>query len=967
MGKSSLVPAIDQYVRDVLDGTIPTGEYVRLAVERHVRDLSEGPKRGLIFNEKKAKRAIDFASLCRHSKGEWAGKPIELAPWQQFIHGSVFGWIREKDGYRRFRTVHEEVARKNGKGVSLDTPIPTPQGWTTMGEIKEGEILFDESGNPCKVEWVSEDRMLDCYEVEFSNGERIVCDGDHLWKTTAKVNMPGDRSGRVLRRFRMPSISYNKGGSKTGRYAFAQLYGRQVFLGREDDPSIHEKFRALAEQDLKEKPFGEDTRTRVRDTREICRTVRYGARRDTNHSIGMPSPLQLPQMILPIDPYILGVWLGDGHSNDNIITVGADDLDYMKEAVGASGYVVQSVARTNTAWKVRFRNPHESSMRQVLTRLNLHKNKHIPAQYLRASFEQRLALLQGLMDTDGHISKDGRCLSFCTVSERLKDGFCELLSTMGLKYSVKEKPKRCNRVDLPGISYNIQFYSTDELPPFRMPRKVERLKKSSEAKVNPRSRTVQIVDVRPIPTVATRCISVSSPSKMFLCGRTMIPTHNSTKSSVTGLYLLIADGESGAEIYTAATKRDQARIIHQEAVNIVKSSPDLNKLLKVVRDNIAFVERFSKFVPLSADHKTHDGLNIHGGLIDETHAHPTRDLYDVIETATGSRRQPLIWDVTTAGVVIPGSIAIEIREYAIDVLRGEVDDDSFFAYVATIDEKDDWRDPNVWIKANPNLGVSVYPDDLERKIKKARTPAAIANFKCKHLNVWTTAFSSWLSVEQWEECKRDIREEELIGKTCYAGLDLASTTDITALSLVFPDEETGTFQTLQYYWIPKDTLANRKLKDQLRNWVGQGWIEETEGATTDYQLVRRRINELTQKFQIAEIAIDRWNATQLANQLMDDGATVFGFGQGFGSMSDPTKRLEALILDEQIFHNGNPVTRWMIGNVTVKRDAADNYKPDKSKSSEKIDGVVATIMGLGRALMAIDPTSVYEKKDPVSV
>lgn len=430
-----------------------------------------------------------------------------------------------------------------------------------------------------------------------------------------------------------------------------------------------------------------------------------------------------------------------------------------------------------------------------------------------------------------------------------------------------------------------------------------------------------------------------------------------------GLYLLDADGEPGAEIYTAATKRDQARITHGEATRMVKSSPSLRKRLRVVKDNIHNLETASKFEPLGRDSDSLDGLNVHGVIADEVHAWRSRDMWDVLDTATGARRQPLLLSITTAGFD-RSSFCWELHEYTEKVLAGIVEDDSHFGVIYTIDEGDDWQDESVWVKANPNLGVSVKIDDLRRKAAKAKElPSALNAFLRLHLNVWTQAESRWIDIEKWLACGIAVNADGLSGRTCFGGLDLSRTTDITAFVLVFPPEvDSEPYQVLCRFFIPEEAMHKRSRNDGINyeSWVRQGLITSTPGAVIDYKFIYQQIFEDAEKFDIREIAFDRWGASQVYQVLEDEGLQMVQFGQGFASMSAPMKLLEELVLSGKLSHGNNPVLNWMAGNLVTVEDASANIKPDKEKSSEKIDGMVALIMALSRA-------SLYRKGSGVSV
>lgn len=441
----------------------------------------------------------------------------------------------------------------------------------------------------------------------------------------------------------------------------------------------------------------------------------------------------------------------------------------------------------------------------------------------------------------------------------------------------------------------------------------------------------------------------------------------STMLAGVGLYLLVADGEDGAEIYTAATKREQARITHGEAERMVKSSSELSKRLIVQRNNIFIPNSASKFVPLGKDSKTLDGLNVHGAIVDELHAHPNRDMIDILETATGARRQPLIVAITTAGQDRQ-SVCFEYHEYTAKVLSGIIQDDSFFGLIYGLDEGDDWTDESNWIKANPNLGVSKKLKGMKAQAEKAKNmPTALNAFLRLELNVWTKSETKWLSVEKWQRCNFAVNAEGLKGRTCYAGLDLASTKDITAFVLVFPPQSKGDkWQILPRFWLPDEAMRERSKRDRVPYdvWVRQGFISATSGNVVDYDFVVEQIKKDAATYDIKEIAFDPWNATQLSNDLQkEDVAELVQFRQGYQSMSPPMKEMERLILKGELAHGNNPVLNWMADNLVATEDPAGNIKPDKAKSTEKIDGMVALIMAIDRATKGEDNViRTYDKR-----
>lgn len=439
----------------------------------------------------------------------------------------------------------------------------------------------------------------------------------------------------------------------------------------------------------------------------------------------------------------------------------------------------------------------------------------------------------------------------------------------------------------------------------------------------------------------------------------------STFAAGIGLYLLDADGEPGAEVYTAATKLSQARIVHADATRMVRKSPPLKRRVRIYKDNLHVESTASKFEPLCADGDSMDGLNVHGAIVDELHQHKTRAVWDALDTATGARRQPLIFAITTAGFN-QQSICWEVREYAVRVLESQPDDpgvhdDSVFAFIATLDGGDDWRDESVWAKANPNLGVSVKLDDLRRKALIAQQQSgALNSFLTKHMDVWTRQKTLWLKMDKWDQPANSspFVQGELLGRRCTAGLDLAKTGDLTALVLAFENED-GSFEILPHFWMPEERAEERSKAGQF-DYLGcarRGLITLTAGDSTDYRFVRQRIVELWGQYDIASLAFDPWNARHLVTELIEEDGlpheSIVEFGQTIKNLNEPSQYLETLTNAGKLHHGGNPVLRWMAANVSVKTDPSGNIRPVKPDhlDPKKIDGIVALIMALGRAIV----------------
>jgi len=418
------------------------------------------------------------------------------------------------------------------------------------------------------------------------------------------------------------------------------------------------------------------------------------------------------------------------------------------------------------------------------------------------------------------------------------------------------------------------------------------------------------------------------------------------------LILLVADDEEGAEIYGCAKDRDQARKVFDVAERMVQLSPLLSRRLKILKQQKRIVdEKTGSFYEIvAADAAGNLGHNPHGVIFDEVLTQPNDGLWNAMRTAMGTRTQPLMVAATTAGNDPSGFCAAE-HAYCERIQADPSLDPSRFVYLRNTPKDADWRDEENWYHANPGLGSFLSIDSLRQEAREAELAPAKQNaFRQFRLNQWVQQTSRWLDLAAWDASAGEVTEKDLERKDCWGGLDLASTTDIAALSLVFPDGEGGV-DVLWRYWIPEDQLAT--LDDRTAGnasvWMRDGWLTVTSGNVIDYKTILHELDELAARFTIREIAYDRWGMTQMSQDLMEAGMTVVPFGQGFASMSPPSKELERLVLDGKFRHGGNPVTRWMSDNVVVRTDPAGNLKPDKEKSGDKIDGIVAACMALDRA------------------
>ena len=866
-----------QYANDVISNKINTGSYVKLACSRFLDDLKRDD---LEFREDKVAKAISFIGTLKHFKGKSSGQPFILEPWQQFIVANIVGFYWKGTNDRRFTSSYIEVSRKNGKALSLDTPIPTPTGWTTMGDIRVGDEILGRDGQPTKVTYITPIQYNHrCYKVTFEDGEIITADKNHNWFIRDKKNR----------------------GFVTTTERLVHKYKRV----RKDGKGIEYLYR-----------------------------------------VPMNKAVELPKKDLLIDPYILGLWLGDGHSDKPNITVHIDDLhmyDYMASMYGA--YKTYIWKRNPNVLHLSFagdKGQNNSLLRHHLVELNLLNNKHIPNEYLRASKEQRLALLQGLMDTDGTISKNGQC-EFVQKNILIADGLCELLSSLGIKYTRTSKiptinGKKCTKVQ------RIQFFTDKQMPCFRLKRKYDRLKDS----LNKRMLYKSIIDITPVESVPVRCITVDNSEHLYLCGKHFTVTHNTALASALCMYFLIADGEDGAEVDLAANSRDQAKVAYEFCYQFAKQLDPSSKYLATHLKGIKFKLNASKLNVFAADASKLDGFNASFGLIDEFHASKDGKVRDVIKSSMGMRQNPHLCTITTAGFdkSLP---CYQLRTTAIEILNKLKNDDSMFIAIYSLDEKDDWTDENNWIKCTPNLDVTVTKKYIREQVNSAlNNPSEEVGVKTKTLNLWCDSAEVWIPQAYIIKSTQNIDLHNFQDELCYIGVDLSSTSDLTAVSYLIVKD--GLYYFKNYYYLPESCIFSNSNREKYKYWKNTGQLILTSGNVTDYDYITKDMLEYSDILNIQSVGYDKWNATQWAIQATDEGLPLEEYSQSIGNFNQPTKELERLILSGKVIIDNNEITRWCFANVQIKEDHNANIKPIKTQKQMKIDGTIAMIQALGTYL-----------------
>ena len=834
------------------------------------------------YDEAKADRAVKFIEMLPHTKGEWEGKPFWLLPWQETIVRDVFGTVKE-DGTRQFRTVFIEVPKKQGKQLSINTPIPTPSGFTSMGDLRIGDTVFDERGQPCRVVAKSEiDTKENAYRIIFRDGEEIIAGARHQWKVDC---ITGERKCDVI----MTS---------------EEIYQKRLLPCNQND----------------------NQRSPIR--------IRVG------------KALSTPTADLPLDPYTYGFWLGDGVSDKPYLTIFDEDV---KDVLEAIPYQHTTFYPNGEGRSMCYR---FEELKKVLVKS--HRDKAIQKEYLRASEKQRWELLAGLMDSDGHVSKIKGQSIYCSSNKNLVDGVQELLWSLSIKNSMTESPSYFHGNPTGETIYTIRFVSFDDMPVSKLKRYLIRRRHRIE---NARNGYRYIRSIEPIGNgIPMQCIQVDSPSHCYLAGKSMIPTHNSELAAAITLYLLFADNEPAAEVFSAAADRQQAGIVYEVAKRMTEMTPALLKRAKIMAATKRIVNYSSAgyYQVVSADTAGKHGYSLSGLCFDELHTQPSRKLWDILTKGSGdARRQPLHVAITTAGTDRE-SICYELHCKAQGILAGKKVDPTFYPVVYSLPDDADWSDEKNWYAVNPSLGYTVPVDRLRDAYLEAKENPAEENvFRQLRLCQWVGSTVAWIPEHIFSLGDDPIDMKSLVGRDCYGGLDLSSTNDITAFVLMFPPrDDNERYVMLPFFWVPEATIPMRVRRASVPYdvWRKQGYLKATEGNVIHYGYIEQFIKELGDKYHILEIAFDRWGATQMTQDLGDMGFTVVPFGQGYASMSPPTKEFYKLLMEGRIQHGGNPIMRWMAGNVVVDTDPAGNIKCTKAKSAEKIDGIVAAIMALDRCI-----------------
>ena len=912
----------EQYLAGVLDGSIIAGKRIVKLAKKMLPRIRAGKYKKWHFDVEAALRPVKFIEKFCHLPSGTLGVPFILEPYERMIIELAFGFV-DDDGIRQFIYLLVLLSRKNGKALSLDTEIPTPEGWMRMADIHPGDYVFSQDGTPSKVLVESEIFDKPMYLVMFEDGSTIKASADHIWTVQTK------RSRR----------------KSSDKY-------------REQHPGTRKRYR--------DGGWYETTTQEMFDDPTFVHHRADGTGVEYKYRVPMCQPVEYPEKDLPIDPYVFGAWLGDGTKSKPQITIGLEDEDDMVLNLRGRGHEI-SDAEYVTNWKrgiTTYNIDHTprngrhdmSPFRKSLIDLGVFNNKHIPDIYLQGSIEQRWDLLRGLMDTDGYCSKAGQC-EFTQKNELLVDQLIELCASLGIKATKRSKEARCNG-KLAGTVYQAQFFTDKSHSCFNLKRKHDRLKDQ----LAPRMSCKSIVSIEPIPNEPSKCIAIDHPSHLYLAGRGYTATHNTSLAAAIEIYMLIADGEGAPQIYNVATSKSQASLGFGAVTKMVKMSPKLSKKIRrakvIERSEMGLVcdGNLGYIIPCSKQTDHLDGLDVHCVVVDEMAAMTDRSVYDLLRQGMGARRQPLIIAITTEGFVRDNLWDSE-HKYANDWLddKLEEEDDRFLGILFEQDDKGELFGPEEnWQKSNPGLACGVKKIEYLRGevIKAKNDPSYLPTVLTKEFNLRANVATSFLTYEEaYNHTKYEFDPQKF--RYCVIGIDAADTLDLNAATALFMTPGDDHIYRRSMYWIAEEQVKinsnNQRGRDGVPydKWEAQGYLRKVPGNKVDHHCFLDWIDELYDEgLFCVGIGYDRWHMDTIEKDMKfrvgDQNCMPIAFGAK--SLSMPMKQLKADMREGRIIDNDNPIDHWCNANVAAKEDINGNIQPVKlTGPTTRIDGFAALL------------------------
>lgn len=919
-----------EYLSEIRAGKIIVGRELMTELEKLESDLDNPRYR---YDTAESDKRIRFIEKeCKHYEAPWAGKPFLLLLWEKAVIELLYSFkIYDEDlerWVRRFKEMTLLVARKNGKALALDTPINTPDGWKTMKDVHIGDYVYSVDGKPTRV--IAESGIFtghDCYRVTFEDHSEIVADAEHIWTVVTKNSRR--EFNRECKRFKgwyKPEYREKKGYFDVTTEEMAKNF----YKLRRDGKGIEYKYR-----------------------------------------VPMSKPIDYPERRQPLNPYVLGLWLGDGDSDAARMNVGAGDIEEMMMWMTLYGMYprYQKLSKGKTAYRVSIGNVNgergkdKNYIMPILRDLGLIGNKHIPEMYMRASVKQRMELLCGLMDTDGTVSKAGEC-EFSQKDKAFVIQFSELLSSLGIKHSVTKKDAICNGKHCE--AYRVTFYCDKTNPCFKMTRKYERLKEH----LAPRMENKTVIGIEKIQSVPTKCIGVEHESHLYLAGDRMTATHN---TPLIGSLILseFYCGEIGTKVMCSSNDYEQASLMFDGINAMREESPRLartsrknlkgifmgNPSQKNARGKFSYQNK-GTIRKMSSKGGAKEGRNLKAVVADEVHEMQDNRLIEPLRQAISTQDEPLFIEITTEGFIQEGYLDGRL-EAARAVLRGERTNDRWLILLFTQDSEEEvWQDESSWYKSNPSLGPVKKFSYLRERLEEARQqPSTRAFTLAKDFNVKQNATVAWLSLEQIRD-EGSFTLEDFRGLPYIGGCDFAETTDLCAavIMLKLPDDD-RTF-LYPHYWIPEskadikladgDNALNPERKD-YREWARQNYVTICDGSEVFVADVAEWFYGLYRDYHIVpfRVGYDNRFAMEFRRRFED----LIGTGvaeqvlQTTVSLSEPMRAMEAELSAHRVCYNQNPVFRWNLENISVETDKNGYIKPKKNFGNprNRIDGGAAAL------------------------
>ena len=865
-----------------------------------------------IFDREDALLRMDFMEHCvRLTKSPYYNMPMVLMLWQKALIEAFYSFKMVDTGLDRFKKLLLLIARKNTKALALDTRVPTPSGDKTIADIREGDYVFNVDGKAVKVLGTSEIfKNRRCYEIEFEDGDKVICDENHKWTVQTK---------ETRKRSKYISKSNRKSCCK-------HELDNQACITLQTYEMADDFMRLRAD----------------------------GKGREYKYRVPIPKAVEFSHKNLLLDPYILGLWLGDGDKNDNRLAVGKDDLQILLREVRKRGIDISSVKMFSGKYEVRLglNIKHVNSIREALRTIGVWKNKHIPDEYLTASIEQRWELLRGLMDTDGTVTKRGQCC-FNQKSKVMVDGFSKLLTSLGIKHTIRfEDNIKCG--DVICSAYEVQFWTDKQNSCFNYERKTNRLKEH----LAPRMQYKSIVSIREVERRDTKCITVDDERGLFLCGERNTVTHNSETSSALAEAELIV-GNPGADIVASSNDDAQASIVF-DAIDTMRQLIDPKD--QDTKRNQRFIlnkANNTKIFKLSDRTRNKEGRNIDFAIVDEAHEMKDNTIGKSIEQSQSLKENPKFIIITTEGFIIDGYLDDELKKGRA-VINREADDpasERLLPWLYTQDsESEVWngnRSNRLWMKSNPTLGVVKKWEYLEEQVALARRSKSDRIFVLsKDFNIKQNAAESWLNLEDYAyECRYDL--EDFKGSFVLGAVDLAETTDLVAAKALLMKPGDSRKYVVSHYFIPESKLIESDDKEagaHYKEWAEEGLLTITEGNDVDLAIVADWFYSLYEQYNIKlwKCGYDQRFSKDWLKRMEyygwfktgnDDNSDVIMINQNAQTLNNAIKLTESDFKHKLIYYNNHAIDKWCFGNAGLKVDNNGSLIV-KLEPKKRIDGAV---------------------------